>query len=61
MNPEQQVAYIQSQILCAQAEIEAMKVDNLTGVKMWSSDDFRNIPYKYCLHHNDVIGFFTGR
>lgn len=61
MNPEQQVAFIQSQIVCALAEMEAMRIENFGEVKKWSADDFRNIPYRFGIGHNDVIGFFTGR
>lgn len=57
MFPEQRVAFIQSQIICAMAEMEAMKIENLGEVKRWSADDFRAVPDRFGLGHNAVIGY----
>ena len=61
MNNEQNIVYVQSQILCAYAEIEKMKAQNLIDSEIdhreptYSPDDFEKIPYRYGIDHNQVI------
>lgn len=59
----QEVAYIQTQILCANADIEGMKAENNKRqnrgeAQAYDEDSFFNIPEKYGLHHNQVIAGF---
>lgn len=61
MYPEQQVAFIQSQIVCAQSEIAAMQAENLLEPGKWKGQDFRDVPLRFGLDHNAVVSFFTGR
>jgi hypothetical protein len=66
MTPEQQAAYINSQVACMLAELEAMKARNaltqsLGLSQVYSEADFLALPDKHGVHHNAVIGYFTGR
>jgi len=66
MTPEQQAAYIIAQSACMLAELEAMKASNAmpfagTQTILYSPADFEALPGRYGLHHNAVIGMFTGR
>jgi hypothetical protein len=66
MTPEQQAAYIISQSACMLAEMEAMKATNAmpfagTQTILYSPADFEALPTKYGVHHNAVVGWFTGR
>jgi hypothetical protein len=62
MTPEQQAAYILSQVACMQAELAAMQVANQAagsvGTLKYSEQDFLDLPLKYGVHHNAVIGYF---
>jgi len=62
MNTEQRIAYIQSQVVCAQAEIEGMKALNherMDGGYTLAYDEaaFLAVPEKYGLTHNQVIAY----
>ncbi|KKN18109.1 hypothetical protein LCGC14_0959160 [marine sediment metagenome] len=62
MTDEQKAAYINSQVICAQIELEAMKVANRHDEGMGSAptyveEDFRAIVDRFVIGHNDVIGF----
>jgi len=61
MTDEQKAAYIYSQSICAQIEMEAMKVANIEkqtpGVK-YGESDFRAIVDRFVIGHNDVLGIF---
>lgn len=66
MTPEQQAAYIIAQSACMLAEMEAMKAANAmpfagTETKRYEPADFEALPNRYGLHHNAVVGWFTGR
>jgi hypothetical protein len=63
MDREQQIAYINSQIVCAMAEIEGMKANNKMRedrqeALAYGENDFIDIPAKYSLDHNSVIKLF---
>ncbi len=66
MTPEQQAAYIVAQAACMHAEIEGMRSENLAAAvnsepPPYRKADFDALPVRYGLHHNAVIGYFTGR
>jgi len=55
-----QAVFLQSQIVCATAEIEAMKAENRYRIsngelRSYSEDDFLAVPGKYGLHHNSAF------
>jgi hypothetical protein len=60
------VAYIQSQVVCALAEIEAMRAANAaatlkpggTGI-VYGMDDFRDVPGRFGIDHNAVIAYLA--
>lgn len=59
-----QHAYVMSQCVCAQAEIEAMKADNLRASDLGNSipygdADFIAILDRYSINHDSVIEAFT--
>lgn len=62
MNLEARVAFIHSQIICALAEIEGMKADNLQKqirgeYPIYGKEDFENVTLRYGIHHNGVIEY----
>lgn len=64
MNKEQAIVYVHSQIVCAQAEIEAMKAANMErerkGLALaYPEEAFAAIEGKYGLSDNAVISFFN--
>ena len=64
MTEEQKAAYINGQVMCAQLEMEAMKVSNVQSINAGFSpnyveEDFRAIVDRFCISHNDVISFFN--
>lgn len=66
MDKEACVAFVNTQVACALAEIEAMKVANLecqlAGTPLrFKEQDFRDIPDRFQIGWNTVIGLFTGR
>ena len=66
MSDEQKAAYIMSQAACVIAEVLGMQAENMqreaTGKSMaYTAEDFAGVVDKYGIHHNSVIGFFTGR
>lgn len=54
-------AFIISQVACLQAELAAMQVANhaaaSVGTLKYSEQDFLDLPVKYGMHHNAVVGF----
>ena len=65
MTREQQIVYIQGQIVCAQAEILGMQAENMQRQHQCESmayvrDDFQKIIDQYGIHHNAVIRAFHG-
>lgn len=59
------IAFIQSQVACAMAEIEAMKAANQAceyrgESQDYTEQDFRNIESKYMIGHNAVIEYLRG-
>lgn len=65
MDQEARLAFIQSQCVCAAAELEAMKLENKANKAAghppkYSPDDFRNLPSMFFLHHNQVIEYLRG-
>lgn len=64
MNDAAKVAFVQTQAVCALAEIEAMRADNMQrqalGESMaWGFDDFIAVRDRYLIGHNAVIDFFA--
>lgn len=62
MSPEQKAAYVFSQAACMLVELEAMKLANFERAQAgaapaYGEQAFRELPDKYALHHNDVVGF----
>jgi len=60
---EQGVAFIQTQVVCALAEIEGAKALNIWRESRGESiaydeEAFLEIPKKYGLGHNEVLTFF---
>lgn len=56
------VAYINAQVACMLAELEAMKAennkrDNNNLSAAYSEEDFRMLPDRYGIGHNQVIGY----
>ncbi len=63
MDIDQKVAFIQSQTVCALAEIEGMKAENQQRVcrgeyPSYTAEEFFAVPGKYGMAHNDVVMFF---
>lgn len=66
MTPEQTVAYIIAMSACANARVAGMVAENqirsAQGEPMlYGEGDFEAITLQYGIHHNAVIGYFTGR
>ena len=62
MTPEQKAAYIQSQAVCASAEIAGMQAENMQREHLGESmayveNDFVAIPDSYGIGHNAVVLF----
>ncbi len=58
------IAYINSQVVCAQAEIAGMVAENMQraacGHSMaFTEEHFEPIPEKYGITHNRVIAYLT--
>ena len=63
MTPDQVAAFIQSQTVCALAEIEAMKAENrMRQIQdkspAYDETSFRAVPAEFGIEHNDVVGMF---
>lgn len=63
MTNEQKAAFINSQVACAMADIEAMKAENqhreMQGKSQaYGAEDFFAIPDRYGISHNAVLQFF---
>lgn len=61
MIDEQKAAYINSQVVCARIEMEAMKAANkekLTPGLAYGEKDFRMLISNYLIGHNDVLNIF---
>ena len=63
MTPEQQAAFINGQVVCAQAEISAMVAENMQRQSLghsmaYAEGAFMAVIEKYCISHNAVITFF---
>lgn len=63
MDREQKIAYINSQTVCAQAELSGMEAENAQrehrGESMaYDEDAFMDIPVKYGITHNQVLECF---
>lgn len=66
MNTDQRIVFIRSQTVCAMAEIEGMKADNIDRQSRGESlayygDDFNRIPGTYGLEHDQVIAYLMGK
>lgn len=63
MTDEQNLVYLQSQIMCCSCELEAMKIANVIHAKKglspkYNEKDFLDLPSRYGIHHNAVIGSY---
>ena len=63
MTPEQKAAFIFSQVACALAQIEGMKVMNTererNGLALaYDEQAFLDVPIQYGITHNAVVEFF---
>jgi hypothetical protein len=66
MTPEQQAAYVIAMAACVNAEVAAMQAENAVAiaagnVPVFRSQDFLDMTVRYGIHHNAVVGMFTGR
>ena len=64
MTKMQAAAYIFSQAICANIEMQGMRAANeerkrLGVIPMYSESDFYNLIEKYSIHHNGAIGMFN--
>ena len=62
MDIEARIAFINSQVLCAQAKLEGMKAANAEAARyepcsVYSDYDFSQIPNEYGLEHNQVLSY----
>lgn len=60
MNKEESLIYLQSQIVCALAEIEGMKAENMIRESLghsmaYSCDAFVEVPARYGIERNQVL------
>lgn len=65
MNTQEQVAYINTQALCARIEMEGMLAENQHRMNCGNSiaygdEAFNKIATKYGIHHNQVLELFHG-
>lgn len=63
MTPEQAVAFINTQTICAQAELLAMMAANkereAAGYSLaYDEDAFSSVPENFGITHNQVVEFF---
>jgi hypothetical protein len=64
MTPEQKVAFVNGQIVCAQLELAAMIAENmqrqsLGGSMVYGEGAFMTVMDKYCISHNAITTFFN--
>lgn len=65
MDQAARIAFIQSQVLCAYAQLEAMKAENAECVRAgrsltFDTHHFSSVPDVYRLGHNDVLAYLRG-
>lgn len=58
------IAYINSQVACMLARLEAMKAENQTRAargksQAYTETDFNDLPNVFGVHHNAVVGFLA--
>lgn len=66
MDREQRMAYINAQVACAMIELAAMQALNAERLAnghtiAYDEAAFLALQDKYCISHNAVIGYLTGR
>ena len=66
MTPEQKAAYVFAQAVCAMAEIEGMKAENIQCTfrdadMTYMKKQFMAVIEKYGIHHNAVLTEFEDR
>jgi hypothetical protein len=66
MTQEEKLVYLRSQIVCMEAEIKGMEVENLERERngyapAYDGKAFYELSSKYGLNHNQVIGYLTDR
>jgi len=62
MDKEQRIAFINSQVVCANAAIEGMKAENSERLSKgysiaYDDEAFCKVPAEYGLEHNQVIEY----
>lgn len=62
MDTQQRIAFVQSQVISAQVELEAMKAANhdamVEGLPLpHTASDFRELDRQFMIGHNDVIAY----
>lgn len=63
MNREERIAFIQAQSVCALAEIEGMKAENMDResrglAPAYGEKEFGDIQSRFMIGHNAIIEFF---
>lgn len=63
MEQEFKIAYLNSQILCARAELEGMLAANAQsiargGYPVYGETDFTSIPARYGIDHNSIMEYW---
>lgn len=63
MTPEQQAAFINSQVACALIELAGMQAENTARQQLGQSpayqeDSFQVLMRRYLIGHNEVLTFF---
>jgi hypothetical protein len=62
MNVSQRTAFIEAQVVCAQAELEAMKIANYAMIResmppIYGPNEYRAVPYRFGLDHNSALQY----
>ena len=66
MDPAARIAYINSQVICAQIRAMSMQAANtqlayFERPPQYAEKDFEGLIQEYGIDHNSVIGYLTGR
>ncbi len=64
MDREQRIAFVNTQIVCANCELAAMHVANMEshkagGAMVYHEKDFLELPNRYMIGHNAVIDYLN--
>lgn len=66
MNPEERVAFINAQVACALIDLAGMQAENrqreMEGKSLaYTEDAFQVMKRGYCIDHNAVVSYLSGR